>query len=208
MVYPISVVGIGPGHQDYLLPAATKAVEASDCLVGGKRALALFAHLDKPQVTIDGDLSKLPAKIKELRRSQRVAVLVSGDPGFYSLLSFLKRHFTHNELAVIPGISSMQLAFARIGQTWQHAKLYSVHGRSLEGLLKLVQCGGTTAVLLDNQNTPRVVAQYLTQYVDDDLAVYICSDLGAEDEKVIRTSLSRVEAEFINCVMVITDEYN
>jgi len=204
LVCPITVVGTGPGHGDYLLPVAAKAVEQADCLLGSKRALALFKHLHKPEYVIDGDLSRVIPVLKDLRGKQRVVVLVSGDPGFYSLLTFLKRHFPDGELEVIPGISSVQLAFARLKKAWQDAVFFSVHGRSPEGLAQLVKPGRTVVVLTDNKNTPRVVAQFLKDKVPGDPLTYICDSLGTPAETVLATRLSRVDREMTNSVMVIT----
>lgn len=211
MVHPIKVVGIGPGHQDYLLPAALKAVREADYLVGGARALALFAHLDKPCCRIDKNLARLVPQLKDWRQKGRVAVLVSGDPGFYSLLNYLRRHFPGSELEVIPGLSSMQLAFARLGISWHDARFASVHGRPLETLLRVVEPGVTVAILTSGQNDPGAVAEFLTGKITGDPRVYLCDSLGEPGEKIISTRLSRVvqqlkNCSLKNCIMVITSE--
>ena len=46
----IIVAGIGPGHPDYMLPAAARAIREAQVLVGGRRALSQFAR--KGQRTI------------------------------------------------------------------------------------------------------------------------------------------------------------
>ena len=206
MVFPITVVGIGPGHKDYLLPAAVTAVQRSDYLMGGPRALALFSHLNKPQHVIDGDIQGTVHKLELLRKEYKVAVLVSGDPGFYSMLNYLKRHFTEEEIKVIPGISSMQLAFARIGRPWQDAVFFSVHGRPLTGLAEIVRPGRVVAVLTDKHHNPGVIACFLRDKVQGDPMVYVCDHLGTEMEDISVTNLSRVETKATNSVMVICYE--
>ena len=47
---------------------------------------------------------------RELKEHE-VVVMVSGDPGYYSLLDALQRNFEQEKIEVIPGISAMQLAF-------------------------------------------------------------------------------------------------
>ena len=54
---------------------------------------------------------------------------MSGDPGYYSLLDALKRDFPSGLIEVIPGLSAMQLAFARLALPWHEASLLSFHGR-------------------------------------------------------------------------------
>lgn len=52
-------------------------------------------------------------------QKEDVVVMVSGDPGFYSLLPWLKKKFPSAPVEVIPGISSVQAAFCLIGEAWQ-----------------------------------------------------------------------------------------
>ncbi|MBO8168282.1 MAG: precorrin-6y C5,15-methyltransferase (decarboxylating) subunit CbiE [Thermoanaerobacteraceae bacterium] len=207
MVYPIKVIGVGPGHEDYLTPAARKAAEQADCLVGGRRALRLFAHLGKETYLIDGNLSWLVEKLVQLWEDNRkVAVLVTGDPGFYSLSAYLKKHFPAEQLEFIPGISSVQVAFARIKRSWQDVRFVSVHGRPLEELREVVHPGQTVVILTDNNHTPRIVAEYLRGKVEGDPRVFICDSLTEPEETVVETRLSRVDQELTNSVMVIAYE--
>ena len=57
-------------------------------------------------------------------------MLVSGDPGCFSLAGSVIRRFGLRRCRVLPGISSVQLAFARVGQPWHDAVLVSLHGRN------------------------------------------------------------------------------
>ena len=125
----IIVVGIGPGSPDYLLPIALKKIKNAKVLVGSARALSTYVQEGIKKYNITGDLTAVMTFIEENLRSADVIVLVSGDPGYYSLLPALKRTFSTVEIEVIPGISSMQVAFSRIKIAWQEATLLSFHGR-------------------------------------------------------------------------------
>lgn len=46
-MHKIMVLGIGPGGEDYILPVVRNKVTQADVLVGGERALAPFATLEK-----------------------------------------------------------------------------------------------------------------------------------------------------------------
>jgi len=67
LAYPITVVGVGPGSEEYLLPVARKAILAADVLVGGRNALALFDSLGKEQCRIGSDLDGILAYIDDAR---------------------------------------------------------------------------------------------------------------------------------------------
>lgn len=181
----LTVVGVGPGSPDYLTPAAVGAVAEAKFLIGGKRALDLFKHLKAVKFTITGDLAELESFLRKIR-GQPAAVLVSGDPGFYSLLPWLKRRFPGEEIRVVPGISSVQMAFARLGATWENASFLSLHGRDL-GLLEpflpsLSQGAAMLVLLTGGLNTPGAVGRYLADRGLGDLPVWVGTALGCPGE--------------------------
>ncbi len=84
------IVGMGPGHSDYVLPIAKRALDEADVIIGGKRHIEPFQKTDKELIHVEGQLSKLPEMIRG-RQGQNIVVAVSGDTGFYSLLSYMKK---------------------------------------------------------------------------------------------------------------------
>jgi precorrin-6Y C5,15-methyltransferase (decarboxylating) len=59
----------------------------------------------------------------------RVVVLATGDPLMYGIAGYLAAHLCVDALEVIPNVSTIQLACARLGMPWQEMKLCSVHSR-------------------------------------------------------------------------------
>ena len=114
----IKVLGIGPGSKDYILPEVIKECESCDMLIGGRRHLEEFKHLNKETRVITKELKALVDEMKILKESKTLGVIVSGDPGYYSFLDYLKRNFERDELEVIPGISSLQYLFAKGVLSW------------------------------------------------------------------------------------------
>ncbi|MDA8210579.1 MAG: precorrin-6y C5,15-methyltransferase (decarboxylating) subunit CbiE [Clostridia bacterium] len=205
MEFPVWVVGIGPGHPDYILPAAVRAVEAACFLVGGPRALELFNHLNRESKLIDRNLPEVLEYIKDKRKQGPVAVLVSGDPGFYSLLGYLSKHFAPEDLRVIPGISSVQVAFSTLKLPWQDAALLSLHGRPLEDAAHLLGEYPAVGLLTDPKVSPAQLADCLANQGLHQAEVYICENLSYPDEQVCQVSpagLREIPA-FNNCVVVI-----
>ena len=87
----IIVAGIGPGHPDYMLPAAARAIREAQVLVGGRRALSQFAREGQRTMAVTGDIAAVMQFIREALATSSVVVMVSGDPGYYSLLDALRR---------------------------------------------------------------------------------------------------------------------
>ncbi len=151
------IVGMGPGHSDYVLPIAKRALDEADVIIGGKRHIEPFQKTDKELIHVEGQLSKLPEMIRG-RQGQNIVVAVSGDTGFYSLLSYMKKNFEEEEMDVIPGISSLQYMYGRIGRVYQNSFIGSVHGRDLN-FSSMVNDYETVGLLTDQKNTPSEIAK-------------------------------------------------
>jgi len=201
----IRVIGIGPGNPDYITPVALELISGADILIGGERVLRDFAGLAKETFVIRNNLSQMAEFIKEKRPDSEIAVLASGDPAFFGILEYLRKSFGAPELMVIPGISSVQLACARLAISWHDAAFYSIHGRSMEGLTDLVRNHTKVIVLTDPGNTPAKIARSLIEAGIRDRKIYVCENLSYEDEKIGEFDIDSVpEVVGTNgCVVVI-----
>ena len=190
MAGTITVVGIGPGDGAYLIPAAQTAIAQAAVLVGGARALAAYARPGMATRVIDGDLGGVLDFIARQGETQPVVVLVSGDPGFYSLLPQLRQRFPPPRLRVIPGISALQLAFARLGEVWHDAELFSFHGRDVPPQALVYRGGRKMAFLTDRQHTPQYIAGLLRRQGWPNVPVAVCRRLSYPDEEILRLDLA------------------
>ncbi len=123
----IAIVGCGPGSIDYITLAAAKAVQNAEVLVGAKRLLELFGDSKAEQIVVTGHIEDVLDKIQAACETRTVAVLVSGDPGIFSLTKTVNKRFGRENCITIPAVSSLQMAFARIGLDWADAKIISAH---------------------------------------------------------------------------------
>jgi len=204
----IYIIGIGPGTEDYLLPVARKEIESADCLIGGKRALRLFQPLHKEERLLEGNFERvIPFLLKE-RETKKIAVLVSGDPGLYSFLGTISRVLKTEDFVIIPGISTVQIAFARIGERWEDATLLSLHGRRVEDLAARVEDSMKTFLFTDPGFPPQKIASDLLEKGMENRRAIVMENLTYPDERIVDTdlkSLSRMEG-FGLCVMIIKKE--
>lgn len=207
MAHLVYVIGIGPGAAEYIPPAAQLAIAEAEVLVAGERTLAAFKHLGKDTMAIRNNLSEVTDFIKKERENRKIAVLASGDPGFFGILRFLRRHFPLQEIRVIPGISTVQLACARLGLPWDDAALLSMHGREVGPVAEAVGACKKAVLLTDPRLSPRELAGRLTE-AGVHKKVYLCENLSYPDEKITELTmaeLGRVPG-FNNSVLVMTDE--
>ena len=161
MAHRLIVAGIGPGSRAYILPRALSAIENAKFLVGGRRALSDFAKETQEIFPITGKLSDLANWISEKIKTGDVVVMVSGDPGFYSLLPWCKVKFPETKIEVIPGISSVQMLFCEAGESWQGGEWLSFHGREPAAGKLTYEKGKRLAFLTDAEHNPAFIAKLL-----------------------------------------------
>ncbi len=179
---PIIIAGCGPGSPDYLIPEAKRAIEEAEVLVGSRRLLGLFPDHPAERVVAGTDVPQVLEEIL-IRRNRKVVVLVTGDPGLCSLANPVLRRFGHQACHVIPGVSSVQVAFARVGIDWLNARIIDAHGEdpgielsSLAGEEKIAVLAGRTAALRWTSRLIRTLGK--------EFRIYLCEDLTLRGEKV------------------------
>jgi len=200
----ISVCGIGPGHPDYILPAVFKRVEEADILIGGQRHLEIFSTSKAPKLIFNGKLEELKENIEKNAKMHRV-ILVSGDTGFHSLRRFLLSNILNEEFEFIPGISSFQYLYAKLGLGYENAFKASLHGTETAFLDKIKE-HDSIFLLTDKKNNWKSTAQQLTNNGFGHLKYHIGFNLSYPNEKIISTTASealKLELEDGLCAVII-----
>ncbi len=208
----IYVLGVGPGGAAFVPPRTVELAGSCDLLVGGKRNLSLFDGLTMEKREIGRDIPALLDFVEGCYRERRVGILVSGDPGLFSLLGPLRRRFSAADLEIIPATSALQYLFARIAIPWHDAHILSLHGRrgkTLAGELAEAVRQHTKVVLFtDGNNTPALVCELLLQQGVSNCKIYIGENLSYPEEKLYTGSLEdcrSLSVEPLN-IMVILNE--
>lgn len=123
----IFIVGCGPGSLDCVTPEAMQVATQAGALVGARRLLDLFPASRARRVEVSGRVQEVLDEIDALDDPEGIAVLVTGDPGLFSLARLVIERFGRDRCKVIAGISSVQVAFSRLGLEWSDAKIISAH---------------------------------------------------------------------------------
>lgn len=207
----IFIIGIGPGSSEYLTKKAIDTVKASDYTVGSTRAIDLFEDVNNKIAFNVGDLlEKLEKGVNLAIEGNTVSILSTGDPGFSGVLNTVLRiandeNFPKENIEVVPGISSLQLAAARNHIQWDNANIMTFHGReNIEDILEVINNGKPTIALPSRK--VRDMAQFLLDNgVDENREVVVCERLSYDDEKIVESTLKDIaNSEFTYmCIMVI-----
>ncbi len=179
----ITIVGCGPGALDYLTPIAHRAIKDAEVVVGARRLLNLLPTLDAEQIEVGTDIVNVLDSIAARAGRASIAVLVTGDPGVCSFARPVIRRFGRENCRVIPGISSLQVAFARLGVDWFGACLLTAHERipnpDVNGLLNQDKI----AILAGNTVTTPWIAGVAETLANTHTA-FVCQDLTLPGEQV------------------------
>ncbi|MFO7817574.1 MAG: precorrin-6y C5,15-methyltransferase (decarboxylating) subunit CbiE [Desulfovibrionales bacterium] len=197
----VVVVGCGPGHPDYVLPVAAKAVSECEILFGAPRLLRLFPDFSGEMRKVGANIDSVVHEIGIRSRTHKVGVLVSGDPGCFSLAECVKRKLGSNVCKIIPGISSPQLALSRLGLSWTDARVFSVHGRQgpkLEAML----CERLVVILL-GKDYSWIDCKW--KMIPDLFYCHYCRDLGFSEEEIVQLRNIRELQELnpLNALLVL-----
>ena len=169
-------------------------------VAGGERHLKM---LGVNGVVLKGDLSEALARIEDTEGP--VVVLASGDPGFFGIVRLLGMRFGRDDLRVVPGLSSVALAFARVGLSWDDAVTVSAHGRDPRCAVNVCSAHPKVAVLTSPQFGPADLADLL-----DGLGrtFVVAEKLGGLDERVFQSdaaTVAKMEWEDPNVVLVLDE---
>jgi cobalt-precorrin-7 (C5)-methyltransferase len=183
--YRITIAGCGPGALDHLTPAARTAIEGAEVLAGASRLLALFPASQAERIVVGSDIPKTLDQLAIHVNRRKVVVLVSGDPGVCSLAQPVIQRFGWESCRVIPGISSVQVAFARLGLDWTDALVISAHHHAPDIDFAPLAGKPRIALLAGNSSTwPWVVE--LAGHLSQTHNIFVCQDLTLAEERVSR----------------------
>jgi precorrin-6B C5,15-methyltransferase / cobalt-precorrin-6B C5,C15-methyltransferase len=183
----VSVIGISAGGADSLPAALRERIEKAEVLAGGERHLGYFPHCAGLRLPIGHPLEAWVEQVAtEADAGRRVVVVASGDPLFYGIGTRLLARLGADRLEFHPHVTSLQLAFARVGVPWEDAVWVSIHARPFENLRKVLGRFAKIGVLTDSGQSAEAICQWLVEAGVDEYGVAVLENLGAANERLTR----------------------
>ena len=185
----IYLIGIGMGEDSTMTIEAKKAIQNADVIIGAKR---MTCNHENEKIVFNGyKPSEIAGFIDKQKDESIVAVLLSGDVGFYSgakkLLDELEKHGKTKEVTVIPGISSVVYFCAKLHTSWDDVKLLSLHGKN-QNIIGYVKRHSKVFALLSGKEQLKEICEKLKYYHMDNVKIHIGQKLSYEDEKIFTIS--------------------
>jgi len=214
----VAVVGIGPAGPDWRTPEAEAELGAAEELIGYATYLdRVPARRAQRRQASDNRVEAERARhaLELAAAGSRVAVVSSGDPGIFAMAAAViealdeNAELAHVDVRVVPGVSAMQAAAARVGAPLGHdfcvislsdqLKPWEVVERRLDaaGAADLVLALYNPASRTRREQLIRALA-VLGRHRADATPVVIARAVGSDDEAVTVTTLGRLEIETID----------
>lgn len=177
----LTVVGIGEDGYDGLAPAAREALIRAEVIIGGDRHPIL-----PPVVTAERRPWPHPfgALIEELRalKSRSPALLVAGDPLWYSIGARITRAIPAAEITFHPALSAFQHAASRLGWSLADCETLTAHRRPAAQIVPFFWHGARLLVLSDGRHTPGELARLLARSGYGASRITVLGALGGPEE--------------------------
>ena len=123
----LSLVSVGPGLPEFILPRAAEALRASEVIVGYELYLKWIQpwicgkEIHSPPLTQERERARLA--IEAARLGRRVALVSSGDIGVYAMATLAFEEMREEdtfEVAVIPGVTAANACASLLGAPLSH----------------------------------------------------------------------------------------
>lgn len=155
-------------------------------LVGGSRHLDLVPLIDgQTREPLPSPLRDGLVQLMDRHAGAGTVVLASGDPMVSGIGSTLVEVFGAHAITVVPSISSVSLARARLGWSAESVEVISLVGRDVHALLRHLAPAYRLLVLSADEDTPAEVAALLTARGYGDSRMTVLGELGSADESCV-----------------------
>lgn len=214
----VSVIGLGPAGPDWLTPEAQAELAGAEELVGYATYLARVPerrgqrrHASDNRV----EAERARHALELAAAGARVAVVSSGDPGIFAMASAVLEvvdgdpRFADVELRIVPGLSAMQVAAARVGAPLGHdfcvislsdqLKPWEAVERRLDaaGAADLVLALYNPASRTRREQLARAI-EVLRRHRDEATPVVVARAVGAPEESVTVTTLGALDLDLVD----------
>jgi precorrin-6B C5,15-methyltransferase / cobalt-precorrin-6B C5,C15-methyltransferase len=184
------IVGIGDDGEAGLTESARRVVAEADLILGAPATLRLLPATTGRKLALDPEMPSALRQVREAMAHHRPVLVSSGDPLFYGVARYLCDRLGKDQFEVVPHVSSMQLAFARVKESWEDAYLTSLAGRPLEAIVDRIRTAERVGLFSSDDLPPSRLAQALLDRGIDYFRAYVCEHLGSPDERVTQGELA------------------
>lgn len=212
----VEIIGAGPGGEQFLTVEARERITRADAVIATDRLYQALSHLNSNMVA--KKLAEIPDALLAASRNSAVgsvAVLVSGDSGFFSLGKTLpgqlRDKFGESGISMefVAGLSSLQYFCSRLGISYEDARVISLHGRDGD-ILPFVSYNPKVFALTGGEIKAHDAVKRLADAGMGLVRVSIGENLGCADERIVTGMAEELYDEVFSdlaCMIVRNDDF-
>lgn len=200
------ILGIGDDGLPGLTGSARRTLAEADLILGTPSSLRLLEELPAQKVVLEPEMPAALRQVSEALDARKPVLVSSGDPLFYGVARYLCARLGKESFEVLPHVSSMQLAFARVKESWDDAYLTNLSGRPIEAVVDRIRTAEKVGLFSSDELPPSRVARELLDRGIDYFRAYVCENLGSPDERVTQAELAdlaTMEFHVLNVLILV-----
>ncbi|MCH2129963.1 MAG: precorrin-6y C5,15-methyltransferase (decarboxylating) subunit CbiE [Pirellulaceae bacterium] len=198
----IHIVGIGDDGLEGITAAARSLIDEATLILGTEKLLARINRDGVKKITITVDLSVVPQQIAD-HADEKIVILATGDPLFYGVARYLCEQCGKDRFDVVPHVSSMQLAFARVKESWEEAYLTDLANQHLDHVVERIRTTEKAGLFTTEATPPAAVGRALLDRGIDYFTAFVCENLGSPDERVTHAELKELASHQFSSLNVM-----
>ena len=215
----LTVVGLGPGSEELIVPAVHDAIAQATDIIGYFRYIDRLKNLRNQKLHASDnrqELERAELALKLASEGKRVVVVSSGDPGVFAMASAIfevleKKIFYKKttKVTILPGITAILAASARLGAPIGHdfcvinlsdnLKSWSIVKKRVTMAAK-----GDFVIAFYNprskarENQLERTFSILKKYCEPSRVVVFADAISTKNEKVISTTLGKADTSLVS----------
>ena len=204
----ITILGIGDEGPAGLTQFCRDKLNPAEVVIAAPATLSQLDSFTGEMIPLRDDLEEIVNLIKA-HRDKRIVMLSLGDPLFFGTTRYLCDEIGKDDFEIIPHVSMMQLAFARIRESWDEALLSDLSSRTPEQLFDKIRFADKVGLFTSSDHSPASVAKMLIDQRADYFRAFVCEDIASPKERITECSLSELrdmEFESLNVLILIRTE--
>ena len=201
----VTLLGIGTGGVNTRTEECRKALEEAELVIGASRMVEA-SRLPHHEVFCEYRSEVIAEYIREHAEYEHIAVVFSGDIGFFSGAKKLLQLLEHSpedsaqdtekqpdiQVRMVCGVSSLSYFMAKIGLSWDDARIVSAHGRDCN-LPVMIRHNRKVFSILGTKTAVAELSRKLVSYGMGDVLLYVGENLSYPNEKIFVETASRLE---------------
>lgn len=219
----IKVVGLGPGHKDYIIPMATEAIKEATVIIGYHYYFQFIEHLISDDILrIGKELSEEEKRaeiaVEYALKGEKVVVIGSGDASIYAMASLVYERIAKDALDIpvetVPGISAFITAGSKLGAILGHdfccisLSDLMTPWTTIEKRIKGAAIGDFVTGLYNPKSKKRywqlnALKKIYLEHRNPNTPVAICKQLGRTEENIILTTLGELDVEQVDMFSLV-----